>query len=166
MKKAIIFIKKYKIFVFLILILLILIILRLLIKPEEQLKKEAQPPSLDKERELVVPEEQPAPEEKPRFLEKESSVSEPEIPYDPTGEALKEVLEERPWLLDLPIVEKNYTIDYLEDKGSFRVLMRINITSSLSREEQINKIKTEAPQKLEAIGVDLNQEEIYYTFTP
>ncbi len=86
--------------------------------------------------------------------------------FDPAGQALEKAFIERPWLKSLPVKEKTFVIDYLEDKQSFRVLMKIDITSSLSSEEQINQIKSVAPQKLKAIGVDLVKYKLYYTFTP
>ena len=166
MKKTITFFKKQKIFIFLILILLILIILKLFIKTKQQPKEQIKPPPLKKEKELITPSKKVSPEKKesksPMLKEEEK----PEIPYDPVTEALKEALEERSWLLDLPIKEKNYIIDYLADKEKFRVLMKIDITSPLSREEQINNIKTNAPKKLKEIGIDLTKQKIYYTFTP
>jgi hypothetical protein len=85
---------------------------------------------------------------------------------DPAGQALKEAVEEKPWLLKLPIKQKNYTISYLESKQIFRVLMKFDITSPLSKEEQVSQVKLEAPLKLEEIGVDLTKESIYYTFAP
>ena len=88
------------------------------------------------------------------------------ILIDPAGQALEEAYEKRPWLKFLPIQTKNYSIDYLDSKKKIRVLMKIDITSPLSREEQIAQIKREVPEKLKEIGVDLEKETVYYTFTP
>lgn len=85
---------------------------------------------------------------------------------DPAGEELRKAYQERPWLKFLPIRTRNYSITYLKSKNAIRVLMKIDITSPLSREEQIAQIKNEAPKRLEEIGVDINKEKIYYTFTP
>jgi len=85
---------------------------------------------------------------------------------DPAGEAMKEAYQERPWLKSLPIQTKSYSIVYLASEQSIRVLMKIDVASSFSREEQILQIKSEVPEKLREIGVDLNKEKIYYTFTP
>jgi len=85
---------------------------------------------------------------------------------DPAGQALEEAYEKRPWLRFFPIQTKNYSIDYLDSQKKIRVLMRIDITSPLSREEQIAQIKKEVPEKLKEIGVDLEKETVYYTFTP
>lgn len=89
-----------------------------------------------------------------------------EIPYDPAFEALEQALQEKPWLLDLPIISSNYIIDYLGGEKGFRVLMKIDISSPLTRDEQITLIKKEAPEKLENIGVNLQKEKLFYTFTP
>ena len=160
MEKIISFIKKQKIIILLILILLILIGLKFLLRRPESQTEQKTPSPLEKEEEFSPPETIASPKTRPPLDKKEN------IPYDPVGEALKEALKERPWLLDLPIKDKNYIIDYFENKQSFRVLMKIDITSPLSREQQIANIKAEAPKKIEAIGVDLNKEKIYYTFTP
>ncbi len=85
--------------------------------------------------------------------------------FDPAGEAMRKAYEERPWLASLPIQTKNYSIDYLDSKKAIRVLMKIDVASPLSREEQITKIKKEVPEKLKEIGVDINKEKIYYTFS-
>ncbi len=96
----------------------------------------------------------------------EETTNEGKTFFDPAGDALKESYQQKPWLYNLPIIEKNYKIDYFADKNMFRVLMKIDITSSLAAEEQVNQIKTAVPQKLKAIGVDLIKYQLYYTFTP
>ncbi len=85
---------------------------------------------------------------------------------DPAGEVLQKNLKEKPWIANMPIKTNNYKIQYLGSKDQFRVLMKIDITSPLSRNEQIEKIKTEAPQKLEEIGIDTSAYKIEYTFNP
>ena len=85
--------------------------------------------------------------------------------FDPAGEAMRKAYEERPWLASLPIQTRNYSIYYLDSQKAIRVLMKIDVASPLSREEQIAKIKKEVPKKLKEIGVDINKEKIYYTFS-
>ena len=85
---------------------------------------------------------------------------------DPAGEAMKEAHQERPWLEFLPLETKNYSVYYFASEQAIRVLMKIDVASTFSREEQILQIKSEVPEKLKEIGVDLNKEKIYYTFTP
>lgn len=85
---------------------------------------------------------------------------------DPAGEEIERTYLQKPWLSSLTIREKNYSIDYLKSKQKIRILIKINPNSPLSREEQIKKVKTIAPQKLKEIGVDLNKQKIYYTFIP
>lgn len=85
---------------------------------------------------------------------------------DPAGEAMREAYQERPWLEFLPLETKNYSVYYLAGEQAIRVLMKIDVASPFSREEQILQIKSEVPEKLKEIGIDLNKEKIYYTFTP
>lgn len=98
--------------------------------------------------------------------EKQSEQKEMEGRLDPAGRAVEEELNKRPWLKNLPIETENYSIYYLPEKQAIRVLMMINVLSSVSREKQVEQIKLEVPQKLKEIGVDLQKESFYYTFTP
>ncbi|HUV46941.1 MAG TPA: hypothetical protein VMW29_02285 [Candidatus Bathyarchaeia archaeon] len=157
------FIKKQKLFVFLFLVILLLLVIKFFLSKPTPLEKQAESPAPSGNK-IVSP---PKKTEKEKYSEEaKEPLPSTKIPYDPVNEALKEVLEEKPWLLMLPIVEKNYIIDYLGEEKGFRILMTIDITSSLTRDEQIAAIKKEAPEKLKQIGVDLSKEEIYYTFIP
>jgi hypothetical protein len=160
MNKIINLFKKQKLFIFLFLILVILLVIKLSLGPSEP-ETISIPSSPLPGIQTIKPE---IPESSPIMSPVPSALS--NVYYDPVTEALEKALEEKPWLLELPIASKNYTIDYLGQEKGFRVLMKIDISSSFSREEQITQIKKEAPEKLEQIGVNLDQEKIYYTFTP
>lgn len=153
MSKIIVFLKKQKLFIFLFFILITLLIIRLILTPKTKLETIT----------TNIPSPSPA---AAVLFPSPTLTSADNVFYDPVTEALQEVLKKKPWILDLPITSPQYVIDYLGEEGGFRVLMKIDIGSSLSREEQISQIKKEAPEKLEQIGVDLKQEKIYYTFTP
>lgn len=167
--KMITFIRNNKLIFPLIFILLVLVILKIALKSEPVEQGQKKTPALEKEeKEYPPPEELPSPSTSlfKDEQKEEGEGKEIQIPYDPAGEALEQALEERPWLLDLPIEGQNYNIAYLGEEKGFRVLMRIDITSPLSREQQIANIKAQTPEKLKAIGVDLNKEKVFYTFTP
>lgn len=161
MNKIINIFKKQKLFIFLALILVILLFIKFSLTPPQPKSETSSSPSPLPSSQIIKPN---LPIVSPPASSSPSPFS--NSYYDPVTEALQPVLEEKPWLLDLPITNQNYSIDYLDEEKGFRVLMKIDITSSLSRQEQIDQIKKEAPEKLEQIGVDLSKEKIYYTFTP
>jgi len=176
------FLKRQKLLIFLIFALLILLFLKYFLQRSSPLKTKKESPILEKgedsskypldqglPHESVCPNCKPSitpPEEKKETEGALKEVTQDEFLHDPVGEAMQQALEDKPWLLNFPVLEKNYSIDYLGEEIGFRILMKIDISSSLSREEQIGKIKIEAPEKIKSFGVDLSKEEIYYTFTP
>ena len=108
----------------------------------------------------------PFPTASPSLSDLDQQIKMEDIDDPAIGEELRKIYRQRPWLEKLPLKSKSYIIIFDWAKESIRVRMMIDTDSSLSREAQIAKIKTEAPKQLAEIGVDLNKEKIYYTFTP
>lgn len=86
---------------------------------------------------------------------------------DPSiGQEVEKFYSQKPWLKNLPLVTNSYVVVYDWQKMAIRARIIIKTDSPLSREKQISQIKNSISKKLKKIGVDLNKEKLYYTFTP
>ena len=81
-----------------------------------------------------------------------------------TGQKIKEIYQQKPWLKKLPIEKKTYVISYNWEKQAIRVRLIINADDKLSYNDQVKKIKSAVEQKLKNIGVNLTEIKVYYIF--
>lgn len=64
----------------------------------------------------------------------------------------KKLLEEKPWLLSLPLRSDNYFVSYDTEKNEFVIEIY----------KQVNKAKQNALEELKKIGVDTNKEKFIF----
>jgi hypothetical protein len=75
----------------------------------------------------------------------------------------KKVLEEKPWLLKLPLEGDEYFIVYDTEKSEFHAnLYFYEATNSAEKEKQILNAKEKATQAIKNLGIDLSKEKISF----
>lgn len=75
----------------------------------------------------------------------------------------KRVLEEKPWLLKLPLEGDEYFVIYDTEKNEFHAnLYFYEATNSAEKEKQISNAKEKALQAIKTLGVDLSKEKVSF----
>lgn len=76
------------------------------------------------------------------------------------SQALEERDKKYLWLKNLPLTGENYSVVYDYQQEKLSALISFKEQAGLSREAQLEQIKTTVTKELQEIGVDLNQVEI------
>lgn len=77
----------------------------------------------------------------------------------------KTALDEKPWLLKLPIRSDNYLVTYDTEKNEFIISLYVYIHSDSSSEDQIIKAKQDSSNALRELGLDPTRQRIVYMET-
>lgn len=69
-------------------------------------------------------------------------------------------IESKPWVLQLPIKDPYYFVEYDFDKDVILALLYPTASRTIPKEDQLEFLKKEVAEKLTQLGVNLNKERI------